>query len=127
MKSNSRSYLQHLRNDIMPVMKELYPNNNFIFIQESAPSHRTKIVQDFLRKELKPIFVANTELPSFFPDCKPLDYYFWSEVKEKCIIVTMLLLLRVKKSSNTGFALCETNVLKMLNCFVKQLNSFYHV
>ena len=92
LKSNSRSYLEHLRNDLILAMKELCPSNNLIFIQDSAPSHRAKIVQNLLRKELKSRFVANTEWPSSSPsslyspfssDCNPVDYYLWNEVKEK--------------------------------------------
>ena len=82
LKSNSRPYLEHLRNDLIPVMK-VYLNNNFIFIQDSAPSNRAKIGQIFLREELKSIFVASMEGPPSFPDCYPLEYYFWKEVKEK--------------------------------------------
>ena len=67
----------------IPAIKELYPNNNFSFIQASAPSHRAKIIQNFLREELKSRFVANTEWPPSSPDCNLLDYYFWIEVKEK--------------------------------------------
>ena len=51
-KSKYRSYLEHLRNDIIPDMKDFYRNNNFICIEESAPPHRAKIVQNFLREEL---------------------------------------------------------------------------
>ena len=40
-----------------------YQNNNFIFIQDSAPSLRAKIVQNFLREELKSRFLANMEGP----------------------------------------------------------------
>ena len=83
LKPNSRSHLEHLRNDLIPPIKELYPNNNFIFIQDSAPSHRAKIVQTFLQQELKCRFVANKEWPPSSPDCNPLDYYLWNEVKEK--------------------------------------------
>ena len=62
-------------------MKELYPNNNFSFIQDSAPSHRAIIIENYLREELKSRFVvANTEQPPSSPDCN-LDYYFWNEVK----------------------------------------------
>ena len=61
LRSNSRSYLEHLRNDLIPTMKKFYLNNNFIFIQDSASSHRVKIVQNFLREELKSRFVANME------------------------------------------------------------------
>ena len=61
----------------------IYPDNNFSIIQHSGPSHRTKIIQNFLREELKSRFVANTEWPPFFPDCNLVGYYFWNKVKEK--------------------------------------------
>ena len=44
-----------------PAMKELYPNKNFIFVQDSAPFYRTNTVQCFFREELKSRFVANIE------------------------------------------------------------------
>lgn len=53
MKSNSKSYLEHLRNYLILAMKEFCPNNNFISIQDNAPSHCAKFVQDFLWEELK--------------------------------------------------------------------------
>ena len=108
-------------------MKELYPNNNFSFIQDSAPSHRAKILQNFLLEESKSRFVANLEWPLSCPNCNLLDYYFWNEVKEKWYSGYDLNILTMKRSIKTGFSLCTTNVLQMLNHFVKQGNSFYHV
>ena len=83
LKTNGKSYLKHLKNDLLPSMKNLYPNNDFTFIQDSAPSHRAKTVQDFLKEELRRRFVPNTEWPPTSPDCNPLDYYFWNDVKER--------------------------------------------
>ena len=66
---------------LVPAMKELYPNNNFSSIQDSASSHRANIIQKFLREKLKSRLVADTESPP--SDCNVLDYYFWNEVKGK--------------------------------------------
>ena len=68
---------------LIPAEKELYPNNNFSFIQNSSPSHRVEIIQNFLRGELKSRFVANTEWPPSSPDCNILVYHFWNAEKEK--------------------------------------------
>ena len=108
---------------VIPAMKDLYPNNNFSFIQDSAPSHRAKIIQNFLREELKSRYVANTELPLSSTDCNLLNYYFRNEVKEKGYSGHNAKHLRVKKSIEQDF-LC---VRQMLNHFVKQGNSFYHL
>ena len=66
---------------LITAMKELYLSNNFSFIQDSALFLRAKIIQNFIRKELKSRFVANTEWPPSSPNCNLLDYYFWNEVK----------------------------------------------
>ena len=80
-------------------MKELYPNNNFNFIQDSAPFHRAKTVQNFSWEELKSRFFANMEWLPSSPECNTLDYYFWNEVKEK---VYKLFLLPRSKTINSG-------------------------
>ena len=92
-------------------MRDLYPNNNFIFIQDSAPFHRAKIVQNFLQEELKSRFAANTECPPSSFDWNPLDYYFWNEVKEKIYSGHSAKPFESEKELKTGFSLCGTNVL----------------
>ena len=67
---------------LTPAEKELYPNNIFSYIQDSAPTHGAKIIQNFLQGELKSRFAANTEWPPSSPNCDLLDYYFWNKVKE---------------------------------------------
>ena len=68
---------------LIPAKKELYPNNNFSFIQNSSPSHRVKIIQNFLRGELRSRFVANTGWPPSSLDCNILVYHFWNAEKGK--------------------------------------------
>ena len=43
-----------------------------MFAKDSAPSHPSNLVQDYLQEWL----------PSS-PDCSPLNYYFWNKVKGK--------------------------------------------
>ena len=83
IKVNGASYLKHLRSDLIPFVESVYPRNDFIFIQDSAPSHRFKPVQEFLKQKMKSRFVKNTEWPPASPDCNPLDYFFWNQVQEK--------------------------------------------
>ena len=94
---------------VIPAIKELYPNNNFSFIQDSAPFHRAKITQNFLRKELKSRFVANRELPLSSTDCNLLNYYFRNEVKEKGYIGHNAKHFESEKKYRAGFSLCTTN------------------
>ena len=76
IKVNGASYLKHLRDDLIPAVEAMYPNKDFTFVQDSAPSHRANQVQNFLKQKLKSRFVKNTDWPPKSPDCNPLDYYF---------------------------------------------------
>ena len=49
---NGASYLKHLRDDLIPAVEAMYPNKDFTFVQDSAPSHRANQVQNFLKQKL---------------------------------------------------------------------------
>ena len=83
IKVNEASYLQLLRDDLIPTVEAMYPNKDFTFVQDSAPSHCANQVRNFLKEKLKSRFVKNTNWPLKLPDCNPLDYYFWDRVQEK--------------------------------------------
>ena len=80
IKVNGASYLKHLRDDIVPAVEAMYPNKDFISVQDSAPSHCASQVQNLLKQKLKSRFVKNTDSPPKSPDSNPLDYYFWDRV-----------------------------------------------
>ena len=61
IKVNGASYLKHLRDDLIPAVEAMFPNKDFTFVQNSAPSHRTNQVQNFLKQKLKSRFVKNTD------------------------------------------------------------------
>ena len=42
IKVNGTSYLKHLRDDLIPDVEAMYPNKDFTFMQDSAPSQRAK-------------------------------------------------------------------------------------
>ena len=83
MKMNGASYLKHLRDDLIPAVEAMYPNKDFTFVQESAPSHCANQAQNFLKQKLKSRFANNTYWPLKWPDCNHLDYFFWYRVQEK--------------------------------------------
>ena len=80
---NGASYLKHLRDDLITPVEAMYPNKDFTFMQDSAPSHRANQVQNLLKQKLKSTFVKNTDWPPKSPDCNSLDNYFWDTVHEK--------------------------------------------
>ena len=54
-----------------------------MFIQDSAPSHRSNLVQEFLTEKTDKRFIKHNKWPLASPDCNPLDYYFWNKIKIK--------------------------------------------
>ena len=82
IKVSETSYPKHLRDDLLPAVEAMYPNKDFTFVQDSAPSHHANQVQNFLKQKLKSRFVKNTDWPPKSPDCNPSDYYFWDRLQE---------------------------------------------
>ena len=81
-KVNGRLYTKHLKTQLIPAIEKLYPDNNYIFVQDGASSHTSDICQEFLESKLKKSqFVASNEWPPNSPDLNPLDYYFWTKIK----------------------------------------------
>ena len=68
---------------MFPAVKKLVKRDNWIFVQDSAPSHQSNLVHDFIKKTLKRRFVKCVEWPPSSPDVNPLDYFFWNLVKTK--------------------------------------------
>ena len=64
-------------------MDRLLKLKDWVFIQDSAPSHRSNLVQNFLTEKLKKRFIKSNEWPPSSPDCNPLDYHFWDKIKLK--------------------------------------------
>ena len=84
LKVNSKTYNIHLEKERLPEFNRIM-NNNWIFIQNSAPSHRANIAQDFLKEKLGKRFMKHTELPPSSLDSNPLDCHFWSKTNKKCM------------------------------------------
>ena len=68
---------------MFPAFEKRVKPDDWIFVQDSAPSHRSNLVQDFLEKTFKRRFVKCVEWPPSSPDVNPLDYFFWDLVKTK--------------------------------------------
>ena len=83
IKVNKENYFKNLKRQLFPAIEKLVKRNDWIFVQDSAPSHRSNLVQDFLEKSLKRHFVKCVEWPPSSPNVNPLDYFFWDLVKTK--------------------------------------------
>ena len=81
LKVNANRY--NLEKELLPNIESTMKRKDWIFIQDSAPSHWAKLVQDFLSEKLNKRFVKYSKWPPTSPDCSPLDYYFWEKVQRK--------------------------------------------
>ena len=62
---------------MFPANKNLVKPDDWIFVQDSAPSHRSILLQDFLEKTFECCFNKCVEWPPSSPDVNPLYYFFW--------------------------------------------------
>ena len=83
LKVNAKTYKKHLEKQLFPEVDRLINGTSWIFLQDSAPSHRSNLVQNFLKEKLGSKFIKHIEWPPSSPYCNPLDYHFWKKIKEK--------------------------------------------
>jgi len=72
-KVNQKTYIEFLKTFLLPECRRLYPDNDFVFLQDSAPPHHAKATQNFLRDKT-PNFISSQEWTPHSPDLNPLDY-----------------------------------------------------
>ena len=83
VKVNAKSYKRHLEKKLLPAVQTLFSHEQWIFLQDGAPSHTSNLVQEFLKDKLNKRFVKKSDWPPSSPDCNPLDFYFWDAIKAK--------------------------------------------
>ena len=81
-KVNSESYKNLLEIGLLPDCRRLYPNGDWVFQQDGAPSHTSKTTQEYL-DGATPDFIRNDEWPPQSPDCNPMDYAVWDSLSKK--------------------------------------------
>lgn len=74
-------YIKHvLKPFIRYDVPRLYPNGNYIFYQDSAPSHRSTKTLNYLdEKNIR--YVTPEQWLPHSPDCAPCDYFLWGYLK----------------------------------------------
>jgi len=81
LKSTRRLNIDFLKTSLLPECRRLYPDNDFVFMQDSAPSHHAKATQHFLQDNT-PDFISSQEWTSQSPDLNPLYYSVWDILQE---------------------------------------------
>ncbi|GBO19207.1 hypothetical protein AVEN_185153-1 [Araneus ventricosus] len=82
-KINSEYYIQKI---LKPFLKDdycrLYPNGDAVFLQDSAPSHVSRVTQKFLTDQQVQFLGPQKWMP-YSPDVAPCDYFLWGHLKNK--------------------------------------------
>ena len=73
--------IDFLKTSLLLECRRLYADNDFVFVQDSAPSHRTKATPNFLRDNT-PDFISSQEWTLHSPDLNLLDYSVWDILQE---------------------------------------------
>ena len=72
-------------NNLLPKLIEDCNNvtpNDFIFQQDGAPAHTSRLAQDWLEQHC-PDFIKKDEWPPNSPDLNPLDFHVWGAMLAK--------------------------------------------
>ena len=86
-KVDQSCYIDLLKTSLRPECRRLYRGNDFLFLQDSAPSHGAKVTQQFLRQN-NPDFIAADEWASYSSDFNPFDYCILDILQRFCIFTT---------------------------------------
>lgn len=77
VKVNKEYYLEKvLKGHLQENAKLLFGDDEYVFQQDSAPAHKAKVVQEWLRQNV-PNFIPTNEWPASSPDLNPLDFCIW--------------------------------------------------
>lgn len=77
VKINQHIYREKvLEGALLPWARKQFGSEPWTFQQDSAPSHKAKGTQNWLKNNV-PHFIAHTDWPSSSPDLNPLDYCVW--------------------------------------------------
>ena len=83
VKINAQYYLDNvLVNHLLPHASTLFGDEPYCFQQDSAPAHKAKIVQNWLKDNM-PCFIPVNEWPPSSPDLNPLDFSIWGYMLSK--------------------------------------------
>ena len=82
LKVTASVYIGLLRDHVLPWLKATYPEGNYVFQQDSAPGHKAKTTQAWMKKHLAHYWPWTIWPPSS-PCLNPLDYAIWGVLGAK--------------------------------------------
>ncbi len=81
VKTDGKVYRKMLEDVVLPLNEKMFGGARWIFQQDSAPAHKAKLTQSWLRDNV-PAFIAAEDWPSGSPDLNVLDYDLWDRIEK---------------------------------------------
>lgn len=82
VKTKAKNYQEDILEKVVkPLNSTMFNNEHWIFQQDSAPAHKAKSTQSWLKENI-PGFIAAEDWPSGSPDLNPLDYGLWNILED---------------------------------------------
>jgi inhibitor of nuclear factor kappa-B kinase subunit alpha len=83
VKINAQEYRQRiLEGCLKPWADAHFRGRPWVFQQDSAPAHKARTTQAWLRENV-PAFISASQWPPYSPDLNPLDFSIWSILESK--------------------------------------------
>ncbi len=73
VKVDQEVYRTMLEEKLLPWAQEHFGEEDWTFQQDSAPAHRARQTQDWIRLNF-PNFITSQKWPPYSPDLNPMDY-----------------------------------------------------
>lgn len=81
IKVNASKYIDTILEPVLkPWLRKHFKERPYTFQQDSAPSHKANITQDWLKNNVSG-FISREQWTSNSPDLNPLDYSIWGELQ----------------------------------------------
>ena len=82
LKVNSAVYIEVLKTVVKPWIDSVRNGRLYVFQQDSAPSHKARLTQEWMAENFNDHVTPDTWPPNS-PDLNPLDYYVWGVVEKE--------------------------------------------
>ena len=82
LRVNAAGYINVLKTVVKPWINKVCNGRPYVFQQDSAPSHKAIVTQDWLSENFYDHVTPNMWPPNS-PDLNPMDYYVWSVVERE--------------------------------------------
>jgi inhibitor of nuclear factor kappa-B kinase subunit alpha len=121
VKVDQEVYRTMLEEKLLPWAQEHFGEEDWTFQQDSAPAHRARQTQDWIRLNF-PNFITSQKWPPYSPDLNPMDYSIWSILESKACAKPHQSIGALKRSLKKAWdELTLDTVAKVVDNFPKRL------